>query len=452
MKSFLARLLLAVTLIVSVAIGDSALAGGSGTSAPPLSSATIKAAGGLLFRDPRNLRYPVSCRNGLMTGTNASYSQYAMSNRRIKRNGKVAVTDLQAAIGNWYVNSAYAVTNGPNRIKVNYSIQYPRSGGKQYPFYVNGSRDIYIEPGQTVRAVEPTGLVIPQFANFYVLEYVTAVDSAGNQLTSGTFPSGRFTIGVSGGVEKQAFNAAATDKTLTQDGETTAIVTQYNLFDALLLSGKPLYSNVSAPSYVLAGDSIMFGRREEDATSSDSDGNVGPMERAVCASGNAYGAINLGVSGTKASDFKAITTGSNTQIVDLLRDVGTHVIDEFAVNDLSGSATAAQLESDQNTIGDWFRNTMGIRPILTTATPVASSISVTNSVYNPKRVTYNAWVRSRSYSSSFVSYIELSDVYETVRDSGLWGSSSWTTDFIHPNATSNALVPTAVGDVGQYAQ
>ena len=126
----------------------------------PINTTTIQNGGGQLYRDQRSLLYPMGCHQGFNVGVTGA-GTYAQCVRRFHRNSAIALRNLRVRLCNWYIDTATGLVSTTNlsRIKVNISIEAP-TGSTPRPFYVNGSRDIYINTGQTVEAIEPSGLIV----------------------------------------------------------------------------------------------------------------------------------------------------------------------------------------------------------------------------------------------------------------------------------------------------
>ena len=375
-----------------------------------LNAAELQAGGGLLFRDPRRQLYPLSARNGALYAVTNGSTRYAQSIRRVLRNGKLPLTNIRVRLSNWYISTSTGLpVNTGNRIKVNISIASTTSS-TPIPLYVNGSRDIFIENGQTVDAVDISGYVAPANTNLWLFIYATAVDAAGAQLTSGRLPTGRATTLLGGGAaETVAYDGAATDKTTTVGGETTAVAEPANLFHPFAVLGEPLYPQAAAltPAIIGFGDSIMVGRVEVDNFGADSLGNSGWAERWIGNSGAAYGFINLGVSSTKASQWAAIGSGSYDKLIQALHGIGTHALWSHGVNDV-GNYDAATLLANETTAASFLKNSLGLRSVLNTLTPIQSSSDLWATLGNQsdvvsntsRRNAFNALVKAGSYDTS----------------------------------------------------
>jgi hypothetical protein len=417
-------------------------------------AADIKLAGGQLFRDKRSLLYPMGCHNNVHNGVTGS--TYAQSIRRFHRNGRVALRDLRVRLCNWYIatSTGLVTTTNLSRIKVNISIESP-TGSTPRPFYYLGSRDIYIDVGQTVEAVEPTGLVVAAGQGAYIHIYATAVDSAGAQLTTGKIPFGRFTQNIGG--EALATNASASDHTTTVGGETTAIGSPTNIFGPFAVCGRPLYPSLSDVSVFALGDSITFGFAEHNSMTGDSDHNAGWVERWLGQSAYRYGMVNSGVSSTKANQWVTLASGGNMAVVQAMADLFTHALISLGTNDF-GNDSGSTVYANNCTIAAWLYNSMGIRSVLVTQTPVSSSTdswaTLTNQTFsgpnNSRRIDYNTLVRSNGHSTGVIGYVELADILESSRDSGKWivdgTANKYSSDGIHGVGAAYALVASSLGD------
>lgn len=414
----------------------------------------IKAAGGQLFRDKRALLYPMGCHNNVHNGVTGT--TYAQSIRRFHRNGRVALRDLRVRLCNWYIatSTGLVTTTNLSRIKVNISIESP-NGTTPRPFYYLGSRDIYIDVGQTIEAIEPTGLVVAANQGAYIHIYVTAVDSSGAQLTSGKIPFGRFTQNISG--EALAINASASDHTTTMGGETTAVSSTGNIFGPFAVCGRPLYPSLSDISIFALGDSITFGFAEHNSMTGDADHNTGWVERWLGQSAYRYGLVNSGVSSTKASQWATLASGGNTAVVQAMADLFTHALISLGTNDF-GNDSGATVYANNCATAAWLYNSMGIKSLLVTQTPVSSSTDSWATLANQtaqipnfaRRTDYNALVRANNKPTGVIGYVELADIVESSRDSGKWivdgNANKYSNDGIHGVNATYALVASSLGD------
>lgn len=413
----------------------------------------LKAAKGALFMDTRSRLYPVGCRNGVLYDVSNGSTSYAQSIRRQVLNGGVSLKNIRIRLPNWYVSTstgAEALTG--NRIKVNISIESPRNSTPR-PFYANGSRDIFIENGQTVEVLDRTGLVINANANFYLHIYVTAVDSAGNQLTSGKIPRGRATTNFGGNVEKLTLDASATDHTTVQGGETTAPGSPANLYHPFAILGEPLYAAINtAPAVIGFGDSIMVGRTEVDIYGSDSNGNSGWCERWLGNTSYGVGFINCAVSSTKANQWAGIATaGSYNRLLQGLDGVGTHTLCVLGVND-AATDTGAAIMSNVLTMTNFFKNALGLRNVVGTLTPISATADLWATLANQSgvipntanRASLNGLIRGGGYDGSVSGFIDGGAVMES-GSTGKWIVTGSANGYCGDNAGQSGVHMVAAG-------
>jgi hypothetical protein len=158
--------------------------------------------------------------------------------------------------------------------------------------------------------------------------------------------------------------------------------------------------------------------------------------------------INASMSGERASTF--ITTHSRRAALGVYC---SHIINELGINDLTVPRTAAQLLADHQTIAGYFP---GKRYYMTTLPPKSTSTdswaTVVNqtpdATSNAQRISFNNTLRS-SLPSWAKGYLELADVMESSRDSGVWKAGyCYAADGfgIHPNSTGYNAV-TASGNI-----
>jgi len=413
----------------------------------------LKSARGALFMDARSRLYPVGCRNGVLYDVSNGSTSYAQSIRRQILNGGIALKNIRIRLPNWYIStSTGAETLTGNRIKVNISIESPRNSIPR-PLYFNGSRDIFVENGQTVEVFDRTGLVINANANFYLHIYVTAVDASGNQLTTGKIPRGRATTNFGGNAEKLALDAAAADHTTTQGGETVTPGGPANLYHPFAILGEPLYPALSnAPAVIGFGDSIMVGRTEVDIYGSDSNGNSGWCERWLGNTSYGVGFINCAVSSTKASQWAGIAgAGSYNRVVQGLEGVGTHTLCVLGVND-AATDSGATIMANILTMTNFFKASLGLRNVVGTLTPISATSDLWATLNNQSnvfpntanRASLNGLVRTGGFDSSVSGFIDGGAVMES-GTTGKWIVTGSANGYCGDNAGQSGVHMVAAG-------
>lgn len=194
-------------------------------------------------------------------------------------------------------------------------------------------------------------------------------------------------------------------------------------------SGNILYGPIAIVSHskrksvALIGDSRVQG--PNDTVNATAQHHIGEQARSF---GDSYAYMNLGVSGTRASQFASNTS----KVVQLAKAYATHVVGNFGINDI-GSQTAAQclanVQMVRTLIGlPYFHTTVAPRSTSTDAW--ATTVNQTTHATNAVRLTLNGLLRA--VPAGFSGVFELADVVESARDSGLW-KVNYTADGLHEN-------------------
>ena len=178
----------------------------------------------------------------------------------------------------------------------------------------------------------------------------------------------------------------------------------------------------TAPSLALFGDSRVNNDSQLD-TVTDGFGYVGELERSF---GMQYPTIKLSQSGERV--FQALTRFTyRMQIAAYC----SHGVSNYGVNDFRDARSAATVLADQKAFAALFGKPMYV----CTVAPMANAgNTVTDATVNPLRTAYNAIIRKGD--ESFAGTLEIADIVETARDSGLW-ISGYTSDGLHANTTGS---------------
>jgi hypothetical protein len=344
------------------------------------------------------------------------------------------VTRLRTYFTNWMANSTNE-QNGFNAITVTAAIEYP--SGSFTPLAFGGSASRTIQPSDLTTESDELTLPtpIPAGAQFWIRTYVSV--SAGGKWVQGyairtaNGEAADFSSGVDRTLSGTVTNATAS---ATRRGYGPVAV------KATGFSGVPV-----AKAFAAIGDSIIMGSTDGNF---DGHGNTGYFPRAC---GGLYPAINLGIAGTLAQNNK----GANlTRRLDLLGKIGiTHIFCNWAVNDIKGGRTAAQLQSDVQSIAASFKGAVSsVRIIWSTCTPQTNSTdgwkTTGNQTIQPtpagaftggatsQRSLYNAALRVGFTDVDHV--FDAADIVETARDSGIWRAGDGSTHLTNTGASTDA--------------
>ena len=327
------------------------------------------------------------------------------------------ITEMQTAWANWYVSANNTgELSAAGTLTLTASVEYPL-GTIAGTFEWDGSASTSIAPLTTVLSDSLSGLNIPSGALFAIRSY--AVGTSGIVFT-GEVANNAYscaTFGVSGIPDATQVGGPVTNTQAGIGYRPVAIV-----------------GPTSIPTLALAGTSRVLGLND---AASDVYGGMGILERTI---GKRFGYIRLAASGEQLQTILAAGGATNYARRKALIDAYcTHIVSDYGINDLnSGGRSAAQLTTDLQTAVDLF----GKPWIHCTLSPLATSANnfvdtagqTTNGTVNPKRVTFNASVRSGAGGIS--GFIDASDAVEDVRDNGKWKANGttanlWTSDGTH---------------------
>jgi hypothetical protein len=201
------------------------------------------------------------------------------------------------------------------------------------------------------------------------------------------------------------------------------------------------YTNVK--SIALLGDSRSIGFA--DAYTSSAFNDLGVLAKSI---GPHLPYINLGIPSQSAYSITSYPIDFNLR-ASLINRFCTHTISNIGINDVniyahSGSIAFADIQSVILRINMPFIQTT-INPATTDAT------NTTTNANNAQRVNLNNLIRNTFFCQRV---IEMADVTESSRDSGLWKLASYTADGLHESelgcnliATSGVINPGIFGDV-----
>lgn len=330
---------------------------------------------------------------------------------------------IRLVYSNFYspLNSNNGDADGANDITIGASIE--DGSGNVFPVMFNGSKKVTLNIGTSIVS-DPVAVFFNQGDVFYTRNYVSVAASA-------KFPVGVVMEGGTEGIGQGDMTASGSVTTSTEAA-----------YSPIAILGMPDPSISSASSGVLfIGDSITAG----------STGSYYGNSYAQIAGKNfRRGIILAAISGEKGSTFAASFKSKYRMT---LTQYATHAVIMYGTNDLNTSGgTAAQAQIDILTIANRLVQ-LGLKVYICTIPPLTTSTDAWATTVNQtpaarfetgsssERGKLNAWVRTKP--APFTDYIEIADVIETVRDSGIW-KAGYTTDGIHPNSATHSLMANKV--------
>lgn len=336
---------------------------------------------------------------------------------RTRHIAKDTITAVQVAYGAWryQADTGDIVTAA---MTVNVALEYP-VGVIVGTFAWNGASNKLIPSGETALS-DALACNVPSGAEFWLRLYVVMASGGVPQMGTGSGGNDQAYAG-------EAMNLGSSIADQTAGGTITNNNGGRNIYPLAVvgMTGKA--------SFYLIGDSKTAGSGEEGAVGA---GDTGELARSIGAAGYAY--INAGVS----SDF-AVNRAHRSRRIAALAQYCSHVVVQLGFNDLfSGGYTAAQIMSNLNNIYSQYPS----KPILqATITPTTTSTdawaTTGNQAVRPgeaERVTLNGLIRAKPIP--LVGVLEIADVMETARNSGIFKAPGNTADGVHETRAGYDLI------------
>lgn len=334
----------------------------------------------------------------------------------------VSVSRFEILYGNYYNNNGVEA-DGPNPYTVRAAVEYP--SGTFTPLFVNGSRDITVAPGSTVK-FDPCTLTIPASTQFWVRTYVNVTANTMQWPLVGA-------LDVANG-EGSVVSATPSDQT------TSGTIGPNAGFGMIPFAVRPLGLSAGTLTLGIVGDSISFGLYD----------TIGGRGWTGQAFDNAALVQKIAYSSERAAVFN--DPNGRKRRIGLLNGCNVGIC-AMGTNDVSFAG--ASLSSVQTILqSTWAAMaSLGMKVFQTTITPRTTStdtfattgsqtVAATESTI---RVPLNDWIRTTP--SGLTGYIELADTVETARNSGIWKATGtaqgYTQDGTHPVAAGYALMAAA---------
>lgn len=351
------------------------------------------------------------------------------------------ITSLKIVLPNWYWDRPGATKtdlgSGGN-ITYRASIEYPAGTYTQVLFTGSASG---VAANLTNLVSDAVAVTIPKGAQFWVR--IKGVGAAACVVwTSESITPAQSILDTGNGAACMIGNGLA-DLTMTN-----GTFTNFGSAPYLYAFGPvAIIANTQRPSFGCYGDS----RNAFANDTYDASGDLGEVTRSIGGAG--YGYTNIGCYGDTVALFNASSAMRRS-----LAPYFSHIIDEYGINDISGGASLATIQSARATMWANFST----QPIYaTTVTPVATSAvgwTITPGGQAPQnntvRSAHNDWIRTTP--SPLAGYYEVADVAESSRNSGSWkvnpaaGTAITFTGALSA-ATSATLSAPWAGVYGQYA-
>lgn len=354
------------------------------------------------------------------------------------------VAGFRVAFANWRMAGG-GDTDGANSITVKAALEI---NSNFYPLFFNGSRTLTLEAGAEVLS-DFVGVEAAAGTDIWIRTRPTA--------TGGVWPLGRLIYGPNAAGEGWAGKDGADLVDATGFTGLSSGSSKYAFGPSAVLAFAQ-YND--APSVLVIGDSIAAGLLD----TADANNFQGYIERALSTTVAWQTLTKAGIGAY------AFVVGKHDRAFAHRADACTHVLCELGINDFNGlsvSSAKARFISLWNALGLY----RGKRVYQTTITPYTTSTDSWATVGNQTviagiettRTTFNDWVRAGAPISAGVGvapgtagalvagnvghplkgYLEVADICESARNSGLW-KASYTTDGLHPKTAIHDLMKVPV--------
>lgn len=327
------------------------------------------------------------------------------------------ISSLQIVLPNWYWDRASTkLEKGPGASATyTASIEYPAGTFTQIKFSGSVSG---VALTATALVSDAVAVSIPTGALFWVRVWCSCTAGICFSASIVAAPESTSLLDSANG-HVFAFNATAqADQTM---GGT---ITQTGTSPFPAFCPTAIIGQTRKAAVFLMGDSIDWGANDIfDAT-----GDLGASARSI---GPTLAYINAGSYGDTAA---SAIQSTNYNLRGGLIQYCSHVICEYARNDLTAGSTAAAILTNLQTM--WAK--AGVKPVYqTTITPVSTSTdsyatttNQTTATDNPQRTILNTSIRG--VPSGTVGFFEIANQVENAQNTGIWKAPGFTNLGTHP--------------------
>lgn len=334
---------------------------------------------------------------------------------------------LRLVYGNFHTDDDPTRLTALSDYTINCTVEV---SGRFYNVTFGGKKTITVQPSGKVVS-DPIGVEFTKGQTFYVRQHIVVA-------TSGKFP-----LGLTGLVANGEGMLA---------GDQTTAATYTAPTDANSFAPLALYATPNAKGFKVVaciGDSISTGAGHTNvAVEGHIPGEVGFMQIAAMRAG--YGYASLGMNGQRTDGFVQYKRLNRMVLV---KDCDIAICN-YGTNDLANQVALQTIKD--NLLDIWAALTSrGIKVYQTTITPHTTSTDAWTTTTNQTptnastaggagtdRTLLNDWIRTIP-SANLVGIIEVADVVESSRNSGLW-KPGYTTDGIHPNNTGHTDIANVI--------
>lgn len=322
-------------------------------------------------------------------------------------------------------------TNPSAATSITSSIEYPVGTLTQVTF--NGLAQGEIPIGGTIVSdVVKLPSALARGVPFYTRTWQNA---AGGMLFNATMGSNALTSASNASGEFMTYGVTTADLTMSASVPNNGL-SAYSLYGPQAIIG-----TTTRPTFALCGDSRTQGSRSggNGEYLPNQFGATGYVERAI---GKKYGVMPLGL----GSETAAQAAGSNYVARANFLQYCSSVICEYGINDVNASTPAATILASLATFAGKFSGkpvyVCTMEPISTSTDSWATTANQTTHANNAIRTAVNNSIRS-GLAAPFSGYVEIADVFESTRDSGLWKAATRTASDLSMTAATKTLTSTA---------
>lgn len=337
---------------------------------------------------------------------------------RSRHIARAAITSLRVAFPNWVFG-----TNVNSVATVTAAIEY---NGVAYPLTWHGASSVGIGADSTGQLSDALAVTIPAGDAFFVRSFYT---NAAGSIIWQYYSDSASIFGAADTANGEQYRFGATDQTNATGNLTGGTSEPLAIYRPSLIVGTN-----TGKSYFLIGDSRHYGNIDAYTGTS---GDRGQIARAV---GAVSGYINFGSPGELASDLVASHERRNFHA-----NYCSHVICEYAANDIISSHSAATIAADLSTIAGYFPNfstyQTTITPMVSTSDGGSTLGGQTPYATEAVRTALNGLIRAGI--SGFTGYLEVADIVESARDSGKW-KVNYSVEGLHEDNTCTLAIQAAL--------
>lgn len=255
------------------------------------------------------------------TGPSNNQSSLHYGNSRSWHIARTNISKIGIVLPNWFFSGNEAGSGG--NITYTASVEYPANTLTQITFN-SGSPSVVVTSGSQATSDLIAPLIsIPKGSIFWIRNFQVA-------------PTQLIFNGAAG-VNLINGDALEYSATIISDQTLNAAHTYVNGSGGSPLYPAAIFGPTTSPSIVLIGDSLVQAGATDTA---DATGDVGELARSV---GGSFSYSNLGSSGDTAAACAAAT--GNVNRVAIARTYATHVLTNYAVNDITAGATSAAVKA-----------------------------------------------------------------------------------------------------------